>query len=354
MTKILIVTDAWRPQINGVVRSLERLSEELIKIGVDVDMLTPQEFTTLPCPTYPEIRLALTTKGHIARRIDRSKPDFVHVATEGPLGILTRWIVSKGGPGFTTSYHTRFPEYLAARLPVPERWTYAWLRSFHNRGLGCMVATDTLKRDLQRRGFNNLMTWSRGVDQTLFHPRSEPVYNLPRPIYLNVGRVAVEKNLEAFLALDLPGSKVVIGDGPNLEQLRRKYPDVHFLGSKVGQDLARHYADADVFVFPSRTDTFGNVVIEALASGLPVAAYPVMGPIDIIGDSGAGILSQDLREAAIAALDIPKETALARARDFTWAGTTRQFLDNVIEAQSRRTDKGRTMKPPKPMKQAAE
>jgi glycosyltransferase involved in cell wall biosynthesis len=354
MTKILIVTDAWRPQINGVVRSLERLSEELIKIGIEVDMLTPQEFRTLPCPSYPEIRLALTTKGHIARRIDRSKPDFVHVATEGPLGILTRGVVSKGGPGFTTSYHTRFPEYLSARLPVPERLTYAWLRSFHNRGLGCMVATESLKRDLTKRGFNNLMTWSRGVDQTLFHPRNEPVYDLPRPIFINVGRVAVEKNLEAFLALDLPGSKVVIGDGPNLEQLRRKYPDVHFLGSKVGQDLARHYADADVFVFPSKTDTFGNVVIEALASGLPVAAYPVMGPIDIIGETGAGVLSHDLREAALSALDVPKEAALARARDFTWAGTTQQFLDNVIEAQSRRTDKGRPLKPLKPLRHAAE
>jgi glycosyltransferase involved in cell wall biosynthesis len=345
MTKILICSDAWRPQINGVVRSLERLTEELIKVGVEVDMLTPQEFTTLPCPTYPEIRLALTTKGHIQRRIDRSRPDFVHVATEGPLGILTRWAVSNGGSGFTTSYHTRFPEYLSARLPVPEKWTYAWMRHFHNRSLGCMVATETLKRDLQARGFTNLMTWSRGVDQTLFHPRHEPVYDLPRPIFLNVGRVAIEKNLEAFLALDLPGSKVVIGDGPHLEQLKRKYPDVHFLGAKLGQDLARHYADADVFVFPSRTDTFGNVVIEALASGLPVAAYPVMGPLDIIGTSGAGVLSEDLREAALAAVDIPTEAALARAGDFTWAGTTQQFLNNVVEAQSRRTDRGRPMKP---------
>ncbi len=344
MTKILIVTDAWRPQINGVVRSLERLSEELIKVGIDVDMLTPQEFRTLPCPTYPEIRLALTTPGQIARRIDRSNPDFVHVATEGPLGILTRRIVSNGGPGFTTSYHTRFPEYLSARLPVPERLTYAWLRSFHNRSLGCMVATETLKKDLSARGFKNLMTWSRGVDQTLFHPRHEPVYDLPRPIFLNVGRVAVEKNLEAFLKLDLPGSKVVIGDGPHLEQLRRKYPAVHFLGPKVGQDLARHYTDADVFVFPSKTDTFGNVVIEALASGVPVAAYPVMGPLDIIGTSGAGALSEDLREAALMALDISSEAAIARARDFTWAGTTQQFINNVTEAQTRRNDKGRPLK----------
>ncbi len=336
MTKILIVTDAWRPQINGVVRSLERLASELAKISVEVDFLTPLEFVTIPCPTYPEIRLALTTRSKVMKRIEQSKPDFVHVATEGPLGILTRKAVTRDGPGFTTSYHTRFPEYLSARLPVPERWTYAWLRSFHNLGLGCMVATDTLKRELSDRGFNNLMTWSRGVDQTLFHPRQDKVYNLPRPIFLNVGRVSVEKNLDAFLSLDLPGSKVVIGDGPHLEMLKRKYPDAHFLGAMVGEELARHYSDADVFVFPSRTDTFGNVVIEAFASGLPVAAYPVMGPLDIIADSGAGALSEDLREAALMALEIPRDVALARAGAFTWEGTTRQFLDNVVMAQQRR------------------
>ncbi|MDR3496947.1 MAG: glycosyltransferase family 1 protein [Ancalomicrobiaceae bacterium] len=336
MTKLLIVTDAWRPQINGVVRSLERLGVELTKIGVQVDFLTPAEFITLPCPTYPEIRLALTTKGRIARRIDKAKPDFVHVATEGPLGLMTRKAVNGNGPGFTTSYHTRFPEYLSARLPVPERWSYAWLRRFHNHGLGCMVATDSLKQLLQRQGFANLMTWSRGVDQELFYPRKDKVYDLPRPIFLNVGRIAVEKNLEAFLCLDLPGSKVVIGDGPQMETLKRKYPDVHFLGAKVGDDLARHYSDADVFVFPSRTDTFGNVVVEALASGVPVAAFPVMGPLDIIGDSGAGSLSEDLREAALAALEVSRETALERAGAFTWEGTSRQFLDNVVEAQTRR------------------
>jgi glycosyltransferase involved in cell wall biosynthesis len=189
------------------------------------------------------------------------------------------------------------------------------------------------------------MTWSRGVDQTIYHPRDEPVYDLPRPIFLNVGRIAIEKNLEAFLKLDLPGSKVVVGDGPHLDSLKRKYPAAHFVGAKFGQDLARHYADADVFVFPSRTDTFGNVVIEALASGLPVAAYPVMGPIDIIGTSGAGVLSEDLRAAALAALEISTDAALARANDFTWAGTTQQFLANVVEAQSRSTVKGRPMTP---------
>ena len=340
MTRLMIVTDAWRPQINGVVRSLELLARELVKLGVEVDFLTPLDFRTLPMPTYPEIRLALTTTHGVRRRIEQSKPDYVHVATEGPLGQLARIVTNRLGLGFTTSYHTRFPEYLSARLPIPERWVYHWLKSFHNGGLGCMVATNSLRNDLQQRGFANLMIWSRGVDQTLFHPRRDPVYALPRPIYLNVGRLAVEKNLEAFLDLDLPGSKVVIGEGPQLPSLQRKYPDVHFLGAKVGEDLARHYADADVFVFPSRTDTFGNVILEALASGLPVAAFPVMGPVDIIAETGAGVLSEDLRGAALAALDVPREAALARARDFTWEETSRQFLNNIIAAQSAQNRRG--------------
>jgi glycosyltransferase involved in cell wall biosynthesis len=340
MSRILIVTDAWKPQINGVVRSLERLGQELTKTGEEVDFLTPAEYRTLPCPTYPEIRLALTWTGAVRRRIDAYKPDYVHIATEGPLGLMARKAVNSHGPGFTTSYHTRFPEYLSARLPVPQRMTYAWLRRFHNAGLGCMVATESLKRDLDARGFRNLMTWSRGVDQHIYYPRQERVLDLPRPIFMNVGRVSVEKNLEAFLDLDLPGSKVVIGDGPRLEHLKKRYPDAHFLGAKTGDDLAAHYASADVFVFPSLTDTFGNVVIEALASGVPVAAFPVMGPLDIIGETGAGVLSEDLREASLGALDVPREAALARARDFTWERATRQFLANITRAQSRRVKAG--------------
>jgi glycosyltransferase involved in cell wall biosynthesis len=335
MTKILIVTDAWRPQVNGVVRSLECLGTELGRMGVEVGYLTPAEFVTLPCPTYPEIRLALTRKAVVRRKIDAFAPDHVHVATEGPLGLMTKAVVTGDGPGFTTSYHTRFPEYLSARLPVPERAVYAWLRKFHNHGLGCMVATDTLRQDLASRGFLRLMTWSRGVDASIYYPRPESVLDLPRPIFLNVGRVSVEKNLEAFLDLDLPGSKVVIGDGPKLDSLKRRYPDAHFLGAKFGEDLAAHYASADVFVFPSLTDTFGNVLVEAMASGLPVAAFPVMGPLDVIADSGAGVLSQDLREAALQALTIPKEAAIARSRDFSWSASTQQFLDNVVEAQRR-------------------
>lgn len=336
MTKILIVTDAWRPQINGVVRTLERLSEEIRRFGIEVDLLTPAEFPTLPCPTYPEIRLALTGINRVRRRIEAARPDYVHIATEGPLGLMTAKVVNGHGPGFTTSYHTRFPEYLSARLPVPQSWSYAWLKRFHNRGLACMVATESLRRDLSDRGFNNLAIWSRGVDQSLFRPRTERVLDLPRPIFMNVGRVSVEKNIEAFLDLDLPGSKVIVGDGPVLGSLKKRYPDVHFLGTHTGEDLARLYAAADVFVFPSLTDTFGNVLIEALACGVPVAAYPVMGPVDVIGDTGSGVLSNDLQEACLAALDIPREAALARAADFTWERATQQFVDTIEQAQRRR------------------
>ncbi len=337
MKKLLIVTDAWRPQINGVVRSLEWLAAELEKLDMRVDFLTPLEFRTLPMPTYPEIRLSLTHVPEIRRRMAEIAPDYVHIATEGPLGFMARrCALDLGAPGYTTSYHTRFPEYLSTRLPVPQSWTYAALRRFHNAGLGCMVATETLEKDLAARGFRNLMRWSRGVDRAQFHPRDGRVYDLPHPIFLNVGRVAVEKNLEAFLDLDLPGSKVVVGDGPQLAELRRRYPAVHFLGPKTGEDLAAAYAGADVFVFPSLTDTFGNVVVEALASGLPVAAFPVMGPIDILGGTAGGILSHDLRAAALAALDIPRDAALAVAAAYDWRVSALRFRANLEEAQLRR------------------
>lgn len=340
MKTLLIVTDAWRPQINGVVRSLERLAEELEKKDVRVEFLTPQSFRTLPCPTYPEIRLSLTHGWEIRRRIEKIAPDYIHIATEGPLGLMARRAsLDIRTPGFTTSYHTRFPEYLAARLPIPESWSYRALRRFHNAALACMVATDTLRHDLEARGFRNLRMWSRGVDTTLFHPRDgiDDVYaGLPRPILLNVGRAAVEKNLEAFLKLDVPGTKVVIGDGPALTDLKRRFPQARFLGPKVGEDLARHYAAADLFVFPSLTDTFGNVIVEALASGLPVAGFPVMGPIDIVGGTSAGVLSNDLSEAVTGALGLHRRDALELASRFSWERSTRQFLDNIEEAQARR------------------
>ncbi|SHM17445.1 glycosyltransferase family 4 protein [Roseibium suaedae] len=340
MTSLLIVTDAWHPQINGVVRSLERTASELQAIGIRVEFLTPQAFRTLPCPTYPEIRLSLAHKGMVRRRIRDFGCDHLHIATEGPLGLLAASVARSMGKPFTTSYHTRFPEYVSARLPVPLKWSYSWLRRFHNSGNGCMVATQTLESDLRERGFTNLMRWSRGVDEGIFRPYEGSVLpaDLPRPIFMNVGRVAVEKNIEAFLELDLPGTKVVVGDGPQLESLKRSYPDVVFTGSKVGEELARYYASADVFVFPSLTDTFGNVLLEALACGVPVAAYPVMGPLDVIGETGAGVLHEDLREAALAALDIPREHCRRVALNYTWAASARQFLDNAEEARGKAAD----------------
>ncbi len=335
MSSVLIVTDAWHPQINGVVRSIERTAEELEVLGIRVEFLTPQSFRTLPCPTYPEIRLSLTHRGIVRRKIEELGCEHLHIATEGPLGILAASAARKAGWPFTTSYHTRFPEYVSARLPVPMSWSYSWLRRFHNSGSGCMVATRSLEQDLRARGFLNLMRWSRGVDEELFKPYEGTVLpaDLPRPVFMYVGRVAVEKNIKAFLDLKLSGSRVVVGGGPQLEALQRDYPDVLFTGPKLGEDLARHYSDADVFVFPSLTDTFGNVMLEALACGVPVAAYPVMGPLDVIGDTGSGVLSDDLREAAEAALDIPRDHCRKVAMNYTWAASARQFLDNCIEAR---------------------
>ena len=330
--RILMVTDAWRPQINGVVHTLERLSATLLASGVETRFLTPAGFPTLPLPTYPDIRLALTTPRHVARLIEQTAPDHIHIVTEGPLGLMARRHCLAMQRPFTTSYHTRFPEYLRARLPVPEEWTYRWLRNFHNAGQGTLVATQSLARNLTARGFKRLKPWTRGVDTGLFRPDRRRDLDFPRPIFLCVGRVAVEKNLPAFLELDLPGSKLVVGDGPELERLRAKYPQVFFLGHKPTEDLANLYASADVFVFPSRTDTFGNVIIEALASGTPVAAYPVTGPIDIIGDGKGGIVSDDLGTAALSALDISRDQALAKALRYSWDACAEMFMDAVRSA----------------------
>ncbi len=339
MTRITIVSDAWYPQINGVVRSIENTNRELTRMGVDVAMVTPQDFSSVPCPTYPEIRLSVATYWQVASAIEASEPTAVHIATEGPLGLMARRWCLKNHMPFSTSYHTRFPEYVAARFPIPLRWLNAFVRWFHNAGNGCMVATGSLERELSKLGIKNLLRWSRGIDQTVFHPmdQDDRPFDLPRPIFMTVGRVAVEKNLPAFLDLDLPGSKVVVGDGPDRADLQRKYPDVLFTGTKTGEDLARAYAQADVFVFPSKTDTFGNTILEALASGVPVAAYPVMGPVDIIEEgSGAGALNDDLREACLAALACSRAAAHAHARKFTWEAASRQFLTNVIKAQTRK------------------
>lgn len=329
MSGLLIVTDAWHPQVNGVVRSLDRLGRELVALGMEVNYLTPQSFKTLPCPTYPEIRLSLTMGRGVRKKIEALDPHYIHISTEGPLGFWARRYCLKHGKAFSTSYHTRFPEYLAARFPVPLSWSYAALRWFHNAGRACMVATPSLYKDLEERGFRGLCYWGRGVDLDVFHPRSEDILDFSGPRLLYVGRVAVEKNIEAFLDLDVEGTKVVVGDGPQRAELEERYPDVRFLGLKEGEDLAAVYAACDVFVFPSKTDTFGIVLLEALASGLPVAAYPVMGPLDVIGDSGTGILHEDLSEAVKRAMKINPQLCLDYAATQSWTESAIQFRGNL-------------------------
>lgn len=344
--RVLVATDAWHPQVNGVVRSLEALVREAPHFGAHVEILSPHGFRTMAMPGYSEIRLAVAPMirpSSIESRIRAIDPDYVHIATEGPIGNAMRTWCLKHGRAFTTSYHTKFPEYVAARLPVPRGWTYAWLRRFHNAGAGVMVATQSLEDDLTRRGFQNIMRWGRGVDCTLFRPRETSVLDLPRPIFLYVGRVAVEKNLPAFLSLDLPGSKVVVGEGPSLAELKAQYPAVHFLGKKVGEPLAEIYASADVFVFPSLTDTFGIVLLEAMASGTPVAAFPVTGPLDVVRQGETGVLSHDLKAACLAALDLPRDTCRAFAESHSWRASAKEFLDNVREANTVRRRRRRRL-----------
>ena len=332
--RILIATDAWRPQVNGVVSTLERMTQAASEFGAKFEFLTPQGMWTAPMPTYPDIRLAITTPWRISRRIEEAAPDHIHIATEGPIGWLVRRYCLKAKRIFTTSYHTRYPEYISARTGIPERLTYAGLRRFHAPSAAVMAPTPTIGEDLKRRGFERVRLWSRGVNHALFRPRGEPALDLPRPIFLYVGRVAVEKNLEAMLGLDLPGSMVIVGDGPARAALERRYRHAHFLGARHGEALAEVYASADVFVFPSRTDTFGIVLIEAMASGLPVAAFPVPGPIDVVGPD-AGVLDEDLRAACLAALHIPREAAREYSLRYTWKESARQFLENVEAARGR-------------------
>jgi len=329
--RILVATDAWRPQINGVVRTYERVLEEVEAFGVGVAVLTPSEFRTVPCPTYPEIRLALPGFAYLVERLNLIRPDAVHIATEGPVGWMTRrYCIARKVP-FTTSFHTRFPDYLSSRFNIPEAWTYAVQRHFHNAGEGMMVATPSLARDLEARGFRRILPWTRGVDTDLFRPRSVRMFG-PEPVYLYVGRIAIEKNITAFLDLDVPGRKVVVGAGPMMETLKARYPDVIFTGSKTGEALAACYASADVFVFPSRTDTFGMVLLEAMASGLPIAAFPVTGPIDIVRPGVTGVLAEDLSEAARQALTLDRDRVRQQALEFGWEACARLFLQNIEAA----------------------
>lgn len=327
--RVLIATDAWLPQVNGVVRTLTSLARSAQGLGVSIEFLSPDGFRTVPVPTYPGLRLAVPSRRQIARRIAAAAPDAIHIATEGPIGHFVRAYCRRRGRPFTTSYTTRFPEYIAARMPIPESWIYAALRRFHAAAAVTMVATPSIMTELEQRGFSNLGMWTRGVDTEKFRPDRAIDIGLPRPIFINVGRVAVEKNLDAFLSLDLPGTKVVIGTGPMEAELKRRFPQAKFLGLLENGTLAAHLAAADVFVFPSRTDTFGVVQLEALASGLPIAAFPVTGPKDVVGNNPIGVLNDDLRAACLAALQISRDACRTFALSRSWEGSARQFIGHV-------------------------
>jgi glycosyltransferase involved in cell wall biosynthesis len=328
--RILIATDAWRPQVNGVVHTLEATANAARRLGAEIRFLTPEGFPTIALPSYPGIRLALPHGREIARRIAAVRPDAVHVATEGPIGYyVRRHCVAERRP-FTTSLHTRFADYVAARWPIPQEWTWRLMRWFHNAGRGTMVSTASLANELREHGFNHVLRWPRGVDSSLFCPDRAGDLGLNRPIFLTVGRIAVEKGLDAFLSLDLPGTKVVVGDGPARPSLESRYPDAVFLGTRRGEKLAAVYASADVFVFPSRTDTFGLVLLEALASGVPVAGFPVAATKDVVGAAPVAVLDNDLRAACLGALAIPRHLCRQYAETVTWEASARSFLGNLV------------------------
>jgi glycosyltransferase involved in cell wall biosynthesis len=329
--RILIVTDAWYPQINGVVRTLTAMRDQLTDMGDEVHMLTPQSFRSVPCPTYPEIRLALAGPKAIERVAAAFLPCAIHIATEGPLGLAARRFCVKHELRFTTAFHTRFPEYIEARSPIPASWVYPLMRWFHGRAERVMAPTPTVVKALESNGFGNVRLWGRGVDTNLFKPG--PKADIPGggPVLLYVGRIAVEKSISAFLELSVPGRKVVVGDGPMIASLRKRYPDTLFVGAKHGEELASYYNSADVFVFPSRTDTFGLVMLEALACGVPVAAYPVMGPLDVITDERVGCLNDDLAIAVQRALALQREDCISFAGRRSWTSCAETFRSYLHE-----------------------
>jgi glycosyltransferase involved in cell wall biosynthesis len=331
MARILIATDAWHPQLNGVVRTLDTTARTLGSWGHTVEIVEPKAFPRQPFPYYPEIRVSFPLPCRVDPRLRRFRPDHVHIATEGPIGLMVRRACRLFGWQFTTSYHTKFPEYLHTLTGFPESWAYCFLKWFHGGAAANLVATPSLEADLTRRRFcGPFRRWSRGVDLSLFRPRSKSNVPFPRPVMLYAGRVSAEKNLDAFLSLDLPGTKMIVGDGPARCELQAKYPSAVFTGVKRGEELATLYADADLFVFPSRTDTFGIVLIEALASGLPVAAYPVTGPLDIVTRPELGALHDDLKTAIAMALKTgDPDSCAAEGQTYTWERSTRQFLEHL-------------------------
>ena len=327
--RIMIVTDAWIPQTNGVVHTLAQTAAWLGRFGHEVRLITPQDFRTFPCPSYPEIRISVFPYKQVAQTIAAFQPHAVHIATECALGFAARRYSIVNGLKFTTSYHTQFPEYLKERYPIPLGVSYAALRLFHNAGERCMVSTKTMQAQLEQRGFKRIARWQRGVDTTIFRPYDKGFLDLTRPIAAYVGRVAVEKNIDAFLRMPWKGSKIVIGNGPELPRLQQQYPDAVYAGYKFGEELAKHVAASDVFVFPSVTDTFGLVNLEAMACGVPVAAYPVTGPIDVIEDGVTGALDNDLATAALRALEVSPEACRERALRSGWDACTKQFEANL-------------------------
>ena len=334
--RLLLATDAWAPQVNGVVVSIGNTIDCLRREGHEVQLIEPRQFRSIPCPTYPEIRLSLRPARGVARAIEQFCPDAIHIATEGPIGLATRRYCVRNGLSFTTAYHTRFPQYVRARVPIPVAWTYRWLRWFHGPSAAVMTATPAMREDLARWNIANLVHWGRGVDPTLFRPCFRIAPGYPQPLFLYVGRVSVEKNIDAFLSLDLPGTKLVVGDGPDRQRLQRKFPQAIFVGMKGGSELAGYYQMADVFVFPSLTDTFGLVLAEAMACGTPVAAFPVAGPIDVVTEPRAGVLDADLLWACLSALRLDRDDVARFGRTFSWDAATREFLQHVKRCASPR------------------
>lgn len=332
--RIAIITDAWHPQVNGVVTTLSRTAATLESFGHEVRVFNPGEFRSVPCPTYPEIRLAWRPGRRLRRLLDAFGPERIHIATEGPLGLAGRRYCRRRGLRFTTSYHTQFPQYVRKRAPVPLALSYAFLRWFHGGAVHTMVATAQQQCDLEARGFRNIRRWTRGVDTSMFRPGKPEFLDAERPVWIYVGRIAVEKTLEEYLGLDLPGTKFVVGDGPARAELERQFPAAVFTGYKFGEELAAYMGAADVFVFPSRTDTFGIVMLDAMACGLPVAAFPVTGPIDVVRNGITGILDEDLRAAALQALELDREVCRQEALQASWPSATRQFFDNTVPARS--------------------
>ena len=331
--RIAFITDAWHPQINGVVTTIENTCSTLERSGHRIKLITPDQFKTIPCPSYPSIRLALACYRKLSRLLDEFNPQRIHIATEGPLGIAARRYCIKNNLAFTTSFHTLFAEYVNLRFKIPTSWGYGFLRWFHAPAKKVMVATPSVESDLNARGFKNcLVRWSRGVDPDFYHPRDKAFLSLPRPISMFVGRVAIEKNIDAFLSLDFPGTKIVVGDGPQLKELKAKFPDTIFVGFLSGEPLAKHMAAADVFVFPSRTDTFGIVMLDALASGIPVAAFPVTGPVDVITSNKVGKLDENLKKAIAEALQLNAQDCRNYALDYSWTNCTEQFFNNLVPA----------------------